>query len=73
MFVVTPLIEESEKMENVKAATTERERVCDLFPEFKNKIALIHGKLKAKDKEKVMDAFKKGKYSILVATTVIEV
>lgn len=73
MFVVTPLIEESEKMENLKAATTEREKVCDLFPEFESKIGLIHGKLKAKDKEKAMDAFKKGKYSILVATTVIEV
>ncbi len=73
MFVVTPLIEESEKMENLKAATTEREKICSLFPEYKNKIGLIHGKLKAKDKEKIMEAFKKGTYTILVATTVIEV
>jgi len=38
MFIVTPLIEESEKMENLKAATTERQKVCDLFPELQGEI-----------------------------------
>jgi len=73
LFVVTPLIEESEKMEGLKAATTERENMCDLFPELSGQIALLHGKINAKEKDAIMKAFKEGKFKILVATTVIEV
>jgi RecG-like helicase len=36
--VVAPLIEESEKLENVKSATQEREKICDLLPELRGKI-----------------------------------
>lgn len=73
VFVVTPLVEESEKLEEVKAATTEYEEIKLLFPELKNKIGLIHGKMNAKEKEEVMNKFKKWTYCLLVSTTVIEV
>jgi RecG-like helicase len=38
VFIVTPLIEESEKMEDLKAATVEFENIKQLFPEIKNRI-----------------------------------
>ena len=46
LFVVTPLIEESEKLENVKDATSEWEKIYDMFPEMKGKIGLLHGRMK---------------------------
>jgi len=71
-YVILPLVEESKVLTEVKAATEERERLAkDIFPELK--LGLIHGKLKAKDKEKVMHDFKIGKLDILVATAVVEV
>lgn len=73
VFIVTPLIEESEKMEELKAATTEFEEAKALFPELKGKIGLLHGKMKPKEKEEVMNDFKTGKICLLVSTTVIEV
>ncbi len=73
VFVVTPLIEESEKMEELKAATTEFEEIKNLFPELKSKIWLLHGKMKSKDKEDIMNKFKSGQICLLVSTTVIEV
>lgn len=73
VFIITPLIEESEKLENVKAAIQEFEEIQDTYPEIRNKIGIIHGKMKAQEKDAIMEAFKKGKIMILVATTVIEV
>lgn len=73
VFVVTPLVEESEKLEEVKAATSEYKEIQELFPELKGKIGLIHGKMNAKDKEEAMMKFKNGQYCLLVSTTVIEV
>lgn len=70
-YVVTPLIEESEKME-VQSA-------IDIYNELKNdflkgiRIGLLHGKMKASEKEKMMRNFTKGEIKILVSTTVIEV
>jgi len=58
VFIVTPLIEESEKLEEVKAATTEFEEAKALFPELKGKIGLLHGKMRPKDKDAVMQDFK---------------
>ncbi len=74
VFIVYPLIEESsvETMKSVKAAKKEFENLkLKVFPEFK--VGLIHGKMKSKDKEKVMAAFKNKKYDILVATSLVEV
>lgn len=72
-FVVCPLIDESEKetMLEVKAATKEFDNLKKLFPDLK--IGLIHGKLKATEKDKIIENFKEGKVDILVATPVIEV
>ncbi len=71
VFVICPLIEESDKL-GVKAATAEYQKLKEeIFPEYK--IGLVHGKLKAKEKEKVMNEFSQNKLQILVATAVVEV
>lgn len=73
VFIVTPLIEESEKMEEVKAALTEFEETKYLFNEIKGQIWLLHGKMKSKEKDEIMNKFKTWEIKILVSTTVIEV
>ena len=72
-FIVYPLVEsEEETDEDYRAAVNEKERLAkEVFPDLK--IGLMHGKLKPSEKEKVMLDFRKGKYQILVSTTVIEV
>jgi ATP-dependent DNA helicase RecG len=71
-FVILPLVEESKILTEVKAATEEHKRLSrDIFPEFS--LGLLHGKLKAQEKEKVMQDFKTNKAQILVATAVVEV
>ena len=73
IFIVTPLIEESETLDEVQSVTAEYENMLELYPELKWKIWLLHWKMKPKEKEEVMQNFKKGKYVMLVSTTVIEV
>jgi len=68
-YWVCPLVEESEK--NDLAAATERYEM--LKKEFGESVGLIHGKMKENEKDAVMEEFKTGKKSLLVATTVIEV
>ena len=68
-YWVCPLIEESEELD-LQAAT---DRYKKLKTIFKNKVLLIHGQLKENEKEIIMKKFKDEDYSILVATTVIEV
>lgn len=70
-YIVFPLIDESETL-SAKAATKEAERLQEtVFSDLK--IGLVHGKLSATDKDKIMEDFRAGKYHILVSTTVIEV
>ncbi len=70
-YIVFPLIDESETLA-AKAATAEFEKLRT--GEFKDlKLGLMHGKLKAQEKDEVMEAFRSGEYHILVSTTVIEV
>ncbi|MEY3220862.1 MAG: ATP-dependent helicase RecG [Pseudomonadota bacterium] len=69
-YWVCPLIEESEQLE-IQAAQATFEQLCHDLPHLK--IGLAHGKLKAKEKEKVMKSFQSGDIDVLVATTVIEV
>jgi ATP-dependent DNA helicase RecG len=69
IYWVCPLIEESEAMD--LAAAVERYDV--LSTQFPGKVGLVHGKLKADEKDAVMDQFINGSLDILVATTVIEV
>ena len=71
VYVVCPLVEESEVLE-VKSATEVYEELKYRF--FKDlRIGLLHGKMKPSEKDEVMDAFKNHDLDILVATTVIEV
>ncbi|MBI2034159.1 MAG: ATP-dependent DNA helicase RecG [Candidatus Levybacteria bacterium] len=71
-FIICPFIEESESMQTVKAATKEFERLQrDIFPD--RNLGLVHGKLKSKEKDAVLQGFKDKKYEILVATPVVEV
>ena len=71
VFVVHPVIEETEGMD-LKAATVEYERLGrEVFPEWK--VALLHGRLKGAQKQEIMDRFGTGEIQVLVATTVIEV
>jgi len=70
-YVVYPVIEESET-QAMKAAEKMHGHLSEtVFPQFK--VGLLHGKLAAEEKERVMDAFKRGEIQILVSTTVIEV
>ncbi len=72
VFVICPLIEESEKLEEVRAATKEYEFLSKhIFP--KRRVTLLHGKMKASEKDTIMKDFKDHKYDVLVSTSVIEV
>lgn len=68
-YWVCPLVEESEKSD--LAAATERYEM--LQKQFGDSVGLIHGKMKEAEKDAVMEEFKQGKKTLLVATTVIEV
>jgi len=71
VFVICPLIEESEKLE-IKSVTEEYKKLSSkIFPKLK--IAMLHGQLKSKEKEGIMKKFKLDQINILVATSVIEV
>ena len=69
VYWVCPLVEDSELSD--LAAAEERHR--DLQMHFGARVGLVHGKMKAKDKDAAMAAFVSGEVSLLVATTVIEV
>ena len=88
IFLVCPRIELSDPKEGiktsarqskmnvlwqeVKAVTEEYKRISkEVFPH--RKIAMIHGKMKPKEKEEIMEKFKEGDYDVLVSTSVIEV
>ena len=71
VYVVYPLVDESEKMD-LKDATRMFEHLRDrVFPQFT--IGLVHGRMKSADKEDAMGRFVSGEIQILVATTVVEV
>ena len=70
VYVVYPLIEESEKL-NAGAATVEFEKWQKRLPE--RKLVLLHGRMTAEEKEAVMREFREGDADVLVSTTVIEV
>jgi len=71
VYVVYPLMEESEKLD-LKSAVEAYEELCHgHLAEFE--VALLHGRLAAEEKAEVMDDFKKNRIQVLVSTTVIEV
>jgi ATP-dependent DNA helicase RecG len=70
VYVVYPLIEESENLD-LKAAVTGYEKLSNVFG--KDNIGLLHGKMKSDEKRIIMEKFKNKEIKILVSTTVIEV
>ncbi len=71
VYVVYPLVEESEKSDLLDATAMANHLQTEVFPSYT--IGLIHGRLKPEEKELVMRRFVAGEVHILVATTVIEV
>jgi ATP-dependent DNA helicase RecG len=70
-YVVCPLIEDSERVQ-ARSASEERDRLA--AEELSGlRLGLLHGQMPAKEKETVMDSFRRGELDVLVATTVIEV
>ena len=79
-FVVCPLIEETESSESEglglfgderKTVKAEYEKLLKIYPEFK--ISMLHGKMKAKEKDEIMAEFMTNRTQILVSTSVVEV
>ena len=71
VFILYPLIEESEKLE-IRAAVEEFERLQrSVFSDLR--LGLLHGRMRSRDKEAVMGSFRQGETQILVSTSVIEV
>jgi ATP-dependent DNA helicase RecG len=70
-YVVYPLVEESEKLEDVRAATSMAAEWAQALPAVR--VGLLHGRMKAAEKEAVMSAFHLRETDVLVSTTVIEV
>jgi len=68
-FWVCPLVEQSEILDLVSA----QDRYNELKKIFGDKVALVHGRMKAKEKQEIMERFIGNEIKILVATTVIEV
>ncbi len=72
IYVVYPLIEESETMD-YKDLMDGYESMVRAFPRPQYEVGVIHGRMSSSDKDLVMEQFQKNKINILVATTVIEV
>ena len=70
VYVVYPLIQENENLD-LQDLQNGYDRLCQTFPNYR--ISMVHGKMRAKDKDEQMQRFAKGETQILVATTVIEV
>ncbi|MFW6108649.1 MAG: ATP-dependent DNA helicase RecG, partial [bacterium] len=70
-FVVYPLVRESESSDRRAATAMVRKLARDTFPD--HAVGLLHGQMKAGDKQAAMDAFRAGQTHVLVCTTVVEV
>lgn len=69
VYWICPLVEESQQVDLAAA----EQRFADLRGEFGERVGLVHGRMKGRDKDAVMGAFARGAVDILVATTVVEV
>jgi len=71
-FIICPLIEESETLQAIRAATVEFENLSrKIFPDLR--LGLLHGRMKSKEKDEAIEKFRQGKLDILVSTPVVEV
>lgn len=71
VYIVCPLVEESETLDITSATETAEEIKRDFFQDLR--VGLLHGKMKPSEKDAIMTAFKNHELDILVSTTVIEV
>ena len=71
VYIVYPLVEESEKLDLLNATQMAEHLQSSVFPNFR--VGLIHGRMKQEEKDSVMEEFRAGAINILVSTTVIEV
>lgn len=71
VYIVCPLVEESEEIEAKSAVITAEEISNNVFSDLK--VGIIHGKMKSSEKDSIMKSFVAGEISILVSTTIIEV
>ncbi len=70
-YIVCPLVEENEELDLKSVEKLYETYKTEIFPEYK--VEYMHGKMKTKDKDFIMQEFKEGKIDILISTTVIEV
>ncbi len=70
-YIVCPLVEENEELDLKSVEVLYEKYKKEVFPEYK--VEFIHGKMKQKDKDEIMQNFKNGNVNILISTTVIEV
>ena len=71
VYIICPMVEESEGAEG-ENVTDYTERIREIFPPEVT-IGMLHGKMKPKEKNQIMERFAKGEIQILVSTTVVEV
>ncbi len=73
VFVICPFVDESDKEthQSVKAVKKEHEKLSQIF--YQHRVALIHGKMKPKEKDEIMYRFKQKEQDILVSTSLVEV
>lgn len=71
VYIVCPLVEENEEISAKSVLELAETYKTEIFPEYR--VEYLHGKMKAKEKDAVMQEFKEGKIQILISTTVIEV
>lgn len=71
VFIVYPLVEESEALDLKDATTMAAHLQKDIFPDFR--VGLVHGRMKGDEKDRIMGDFRNGAIDMLVSTTVIEV
>ena len=71
-YVVCPLIEESEKLEDVQSVYRHAEWLQQsVFPDYR--VGVLHGRMQGYEKDEIMDAFRRNEIHVLVTTTVVEV
>ncbi|MBR4110970.1 MAG: ATP-dependent DNA helicase RecG [Clostridia bacterium] len=70
VYIVCPLVEESETTD-LKSVTEQYEYYKEIFKEYN--VAILHGKMKNKDKAEIMEKYKNNQIDVLISTTVIEV
>jgi len=71
IFIICPLIEESETLTEIRSVKEEFKKIQQIFPDVS--VGLLHGKMKPKEKTKALDDFRNKETQILVATPVVEV